>query len=228
MKPGRWSRLLRGLLGTLLTLLLGLALLFALGNHWVVNNSEAYVFSNWAQLPENDVGLVFGTSPYTRGGQANPHFRGRIVAAAELYRLGKVRHLIVSGANPDARYNEPRKMWQALTAEGVPAEAITMDFAGLRTLDSVVRAQRVFGLTRVTLITQEYHAYRAVFIGKKLHMQPVAYAAPGEGAGPEFRPYLRELLARVQAILDLFLLETQPKFLGEPQALPLPAADPPP
>lgn len=216
-----WRLVLRGFSRAVLLSGAAVVLLVLLGNAWVVNNSEAYVYRNWAQLPENDVGLVFGTSPYTREGAANPHFRGRIDAAVELYKLGKVRHLLVSGSNPDISYNEPRKMWQALTAGGVPPEAISMDFAGLRTFDSMARAQQVFGLSRVTLITQDYHAYRAVFIGKKMHMQPVAYAAPGEESGPAFRPFLREVMARIQAILDIFLLETRPKFLGPPEVLPI-------
>jgi len=221
VKPLPWRAALRGCWRALLGLTVLAAVLAAVGNKWVVNNSKAYVYSNWAQLPANDVGLVFGTSPYTREGAPNPHFKGRIAAAVELYQLGKVKHLLVSGANPDASYNEPRKMWQALTAAGVPAAAISMDFAGLRTFDSMARAQQVFGLTQVTLITQEYHAYRAVFIGKKLGMQPVAYAAPGEESGPAFRPFAREVFARVQAILDIFLLETRPKFLGAPEVLPI-------
>jgi len=195
-------------------------MLVVLGNVWVVNNTEAYLYTNFAALPENEVGLVFGTSPFTAGGKANPHFTGRITAAVELYQLGRVKHLIVSGANPDASYNEPRRMWQALTDAGVPAQAITMDFAGLRTFDSVARAKLVFGLSRVTLITQDYHAYRALFIAKKLGMNPVAYAPAGEVAGPAFRPYAREVAARVWAILDLYLFDTAPRFVGEPVPLP--------
>lgn len=199
----------------------GAVLIVVLGNAWVVNNTEAYLYTNFAALPENEVGLVLGTSPYTRDGGPNPHFAGRIAAAVELYQLGRVKHLIVSGANPDASYNEPRRMWQALTAAGVPAQAITMDFAGLRTFDSVARAQRVFGLQRFTLITQDYHAYRALFIARKLGMSPVAYAPAGEGSGPAFKPYLREVAARVWAILDLYVFNTAPKFTGEPVPLPL-------
>ncbi|HEX4871319.1 MAG TPA: ElyC/SanA/YdcF family protein [Nevskiaceae bacterium] len=208
--------------------LLGLAALFALlCNRWVINSTDAYVYTSWALLPENEVGLVLGTSPYTREGADNPHFRGRIQAAVELYQIGKVKHLVVSGANPDATYNEPRQMWRALTEAGVPASAITMDFAGLRTLDSVARAQAVFGLERVTVITQEYHAYRAVFIGKKMGLKIAAYAAPGPDSGPTFRPYAREVFARVKAVLDLFFLDTRPKFLGEQQPIQLsPEAEP--
>ncbi len=205
---------------SLQALVVVLVLLVVLGNLWVINNTEAYLYTNFAALPENEVGLVLGTSPYTSDGGPNPHFAGRISAAVELYQLGRVKHLIVSGANPDASYNEPRRMWQALTAAGVPAQAITMDFAGLRTFDSVARAKLVFGLDRVTLITQDYNAYRALFIAKKLGMTPVAYAPAGESSGPAFRPYVREVAARVWAILDLYLLDTSPKFVGEPVPLP--------
>ena len=201
-------------------LVLGGTALVVLGNVWVVNNTEAYLYTNFAALPENEVGLVLGTSPFTSGGEANPHFAGRVAAAVELYQLGRIKHLIVSGANPDASYNEPRRMWQALTAAGVPSQAITLDFAGFRTFDSMARAKLVFGLTRLTVITQDYHAYRALFIGKKLGMSPVAYAPAGESSGPAFKPYVREVAARVWAILDLFLLDTAPRFVGEPVPLP--------
>ncbi len=184
-------------------------------NHWVINNSYSYVYTNWSLLPENNVGLVLGTSPYTRDGQPNPQFQGRVDAAAQLYQLGKVKHLLVSGANPDKSYNEPRAMWQALIKLGVPQSAITMDFAGFRTFDSIARAQLVFGINRLTVITQQYHAYRAVFIGKKLHIGMVAYAAPGGAAlGMFSRTRIREVLARVKAVLDIFLLDTEPKFTG--------------
>lgn len=223
--PAPWkTRLLTAARRSFKGLALLLLLSVVLGNVWVVNNTEAYLFTNWAALPENEVGLVLGTGVGTGAGAPNPHFEGRIAAAVELYQLGRVKHLIVSGANPSASYNEPRRMWQALTAAGVPAQAITMDFAGLRTFDSVARAKLVFGLSRVTLITQDYHAYRALFIAKKLGLDPVAYAPAGESSGPAFRPYVREVAARVWAILDLYLLDTAPKFIGEP--VPLPSAEP--
>ena len=210
-----WTR--RRIRRGLLTAALVLAGLTVLLNHWVINNTDAYVYHDWALLPENDVGLVLGTSPYTRNGGRNPQFYGRIEAAVQLYQLGKVKHLIVSGANPDSTYNEPRQMWRELTRLGVPSQAITMDFAGFRTFDSIARAQAVFGLNSITVITQEYHAYRAVFIGKKLHMQIVAYCAPGDDEGVPLRLAVREWFARVKSILDIYLLDTEPKFLGEPE-----------
>lgn len=193
---------------------IGLTALFVLlCNRWVINSTDDYIYDDWALLPDNEVGVVLGTSNYTREGSENPFFYGRVQAAAELYKLGKLRHLIVSGANPDSSYNEPRKMWQELVKLGVPSDRITMDFAGFRTLDSVARMQEVFGLERGTIITQEFHAYRAVFLGRKMQMQVVAYSP---SPGRSLRNNAREVFARVKAILDLFLLRTEPKFLGEP------------
>lgn len=202
--------------------------LMLLINNWVVNNSEAYVYSNWSLLPDNEVGLVLGCSPYARNGRPNPQFYGRIEAAVQLYQLGKIKKIIVSGANPDSTYNEPRQMWRELTKAGIPSQAITMDFAGVRTFDSVSRAQAVFNLERMTIITQEYHAYRAVFIAKKLGIRVVGYSATSDSIGVFSRTYLREVFARVKAVLDLYVLSTEPKFLGGPEAVNAVPDEPPP
>lgn len=193
--------------------------LVALINNWVVNNSEAYVYSNWSLLPDNDVGLVLGTSPFTRSGKPNPQFYGRIEAAVQLYQLGKIKKIIVSGANPDSTYNEPRQMWRELTKAGIPSQAITMDFAGVRTFDSISRAKAVFNLEQMTVITQEYHAYRAVFIAKKLNIRVAGYAATSDNIGMFSRTYIREVFARVKAVLDLYVLSTEPKFLGSREVI---------
>jgi len=216
MKRSLRRRLRRGLQITAVLVVV----LIALINNWVINNSEAYVYGNWSLLPDNDVGLVLGTSPYTRGGKPNPQFYGRIEAAVQLYQLGKIKHLIVSGANPDSTYNEPRQMWRELTKAGIPSQVITMDFAGFRTFDSITRAQAVFNLDRITVITQQYHAYRAVFIAKKLHIRVVGYAAASDEIGVFSRTYWREVFARVKAVLDIYLLNTAPKFIGEQQPIP--------
>lgn len=196
------------------------AVLSLLGQRWVVNSSEAYVYSSYALLPDNDVGVVLGTSPNLSTGRANPHFEGRIKAAVQLYHLGKVRHLIVSGYNPDPSYNEPKKMRQALIDRGVPASVITMDYGGVRTLDSIVRANTIFGARHFTVITQSYHANRAVFIGKKLKLDVSAYIAPlDESPIYTFKVWIREYFAQQRAILDLFFWNTQPRFGGKEEPL---------
>ncbi len=224
MKP--WTR--RLLRRWLITGFFAIALIVLLANRWVINSTDAYIYKDWALLPDSEVGVVLGTSKYMENGQPSPEFRGRIQTAADLYKNGKLKHLIVSGANPDETYNEPRAMRRELVKLGVPDKAITMDFAGFRTLDSIVRAEAIFGLRRFTIITQRYHSYRAVFIGRKLGLKVVAFIAPATtdgGYGSRNPP--REVLARVKAVLDIFLLSTEPKFLGQPEHIELNPDAPP-
>lgn len=200
--------------------LIGLAVaLLLLGSLWVEQSTQPYVFAGIEGLPANDVGLLLGTSPYSRKGNENVLFQHRIDAAAALYRAGKIRHVLASGSNPDETYNEPRKMFYALVAAGVPAEAITLDFAGFRTLDSVIRAQAVFKLEKYTVISQRFHVHRAVFIARHHGIDAIAYAPPETKDRQRRRQLVRETLARANAILDMFLLETQPRFLGQPEKI---------
>jgi len=203
---------------------LGFVLFVTLCNRWIINSSDAYLYTDWALLPDNDVGIVLGTSPYAADGEPSAFFQGRIRAAAELYKLGKIKVLIVSGANPDSTYNEPRKMLQALIKAGVPPTAIKMDFAGFRTLDSMVRAQAVWGLSRFTVITQRNHSYRAVFLARKIGAHAVGFVAPLGLEGNEMgrRNPTREIFARAKAVLDIAVLNTQPKFLGTPESIEIP------
>lgn len=198
----------------------GFALIVLGANRWVINSTNSYLYTNWALLPENDVGLVMGTSPYRSDGKSSAEFYGRMRAAAQLYQLGKVKHLIVSGANPDSTYNEPRQMLRELVRLGVPESDITMDFAGFRTLDSITRADLVFGLKRFTIITTRYHAWRSLFIARKLDIDAVAFAAPIDVTGDlgKRNPW-REILARTLAVFDVIFLGTEPTVQSDPQQI---------
>ena len=202
MNPRLKRRLKRGLgWGALAAVVV-----IVLANRWVINSTDSQLYRDSSLMPDNEVGLVLGCSPYARTGVPSQQFHGRIEAAAELYRLGKVRRLILSGANPDARYNEPKKMREALLEKGVPSEAMVMDFAGDSTYDSITRAKLVFGLTQVTIITQRYHSYRAVFLARKTGIRAVAYVAPlSVNAGMGSRNPPREVLARVLAVFDVVI-----------------------
>lgn len=177
-----------------------------LSNRWVINSTDAQLYRDSALMPENEIGLVLGCSPFVPGGKPSPQFHGRMQAAAELYRLGKVRRLILSGANPDQRYNEPKKMREALLELGVPSDAMVLDFAGDSTFESITRAREVFGLSSLTVITQRYHTYRAVFLARKTGLHAVAYIAPlADNGGMGMRNPPREVFARVLAVLDVLV-----------------------
>ncbi len=141
-----------------------------------------------------NVALVLGTRRTTPDGRwSNPHFAHRIEAAAALYRAGKVKRLLVSGDNHVRGYDEPSDMRDALVAAGVPAQAIALDYAGFRTLDSVVRAKEVFGQTSLVVVSEQFHNYRAVFICRHFGIDAVAYSAEPVSLHVSAWPAFREV-----------------------------------
>lgn len=195
---------------------LGLVLLLALAaNAWIIDSTQARIHDHMDRVGHHAVALVLGTSPYTSSGVPNLLFKHRMLAAAELYAHGKVAHILVSGANP-GYYNEPQEMYQALRRLGVPHDAITLDFAGYRTFDSIVRSKRVFGLQSYIIVSQRYHDYRALFTAAHEGMEAVAYVRSEEDLRQPFWTELREYFARVEAVLDLFVWQARPRYLGPP------------
>jgi SanA protein len=198
--------------------LCGLAIAFVAGaNLWVLRSARSRIYTNITRLPHNDVAMVLGTSKYNSDGHSeNPFFRGRMNTAARLYREGKVKHLLVSGDNTDATYDEPTWMRDALIQRGVPRAAITMDCAGFRTRDSMARANAVFGLKRFTIVTDDFHLSRAVFLAR-------SYGLDVAGFPSERVPYwwskkvrTRELASRTVAWLEVYILHTKPRYYGPP------------
>lgn len=177
------------------------------------------VFDSVDALPYRRIGIVLGTAPYASAGRKNDYYTARIEAAADLYHRGKVGRLIVSGANPSPYYNEPRFMKADLVNLGVPESSIVLDFAGVRTLDSVIRAHKVFGQDAFTVVSQRFHLLRAVYIGRRRGLDVVGYAAADPTTFTRLKARLREYGARVQALLDIWVFDTQPQFPGEKAAI---------
>ncbi len=193
--------------------------LMLLSDHICRSAASGKIFRAVETIPTNDVALVLGTSKKTSRGNPNLHFTQRIEAAAALFKSGKVLHLLVSGDNSVKDYDEPSDMRDALVASGVPKEAITCDYAGFRTLDSIVRAKSVFGLTNFTIVTEEFHCPRSVWIARRHGLDVVAFAAPDLSARWSARVKMREALARVWCAVDLYVVNRQPKFSGPPEKI---------
>ncbi len=209
-------RLLKKIL--LFTVLIIVAFFF-LSNIWVVQSTKENVFYDSTALPNHRVGLVLGTSHRLISGKPNPFFEKRIEMAASLYNSGKVDNFILSGDNRSIYYNEPIEMQKALIKLGVPATAITLDYAGLRTLDSIVRSKEIFGQNKLIIITQPFHSYRALFIGNYYGIDAVAMVADEPGLESSLKVLIREYFARSKAVLDLYILNTSPRFLGQKEDL---------
>ncbi|GAB4332846.1 MAG: hypothetical protein OHK0038_08730 [Flammeovirgaceae bacterium] len=189
--------------------------------YWGIDSfSEPYIYHRIEQLPENEVGLVLGTSKYIKGKMLNPYFKNRIDAASSLYKAGKIKFIIVSGDNSTLSYNEPRDMQKALIEAGIPKEVIYLDYAGFRTLDSIIRCKKVFGQDKFTIISQDFHNKRAIYISRMSGIQAVAYNAKGvSNKDMSFRIKAREVFARIKALIDIHITKQQPKFLGDKIAI---------
>jgi SanA protein len=181
--------------------------------------SRGRLFNEVAAVPPTQVGLVFGTSDRANG-RENLYFRYRIDAAVRLWKAGKLKTLIVSGDNRSRYYNEPEKMKQALSERGIPAERIVCDYAGLRTLDSVVRAKEVFGAVSILFISQRFQNERAIYLAKANGIKAYGFNAQDVATQAGLKTQIREVGARVKMWLDVNLLNTQPIYLGEPVKLP--------
>ena len=190
-------------------------------NYWIIQSTKTQLYTDLTKIPYRKVGLVLGASKQTSRGTPNLYFKFRMQAAYQLYKAHKVQYLLVSGDNHIKGYDEPSDMREALILLGVPDSCIVLDYAGFRTLDSVVRCDEVFGEDSVTIISQEFHNQRAVFIANASRISAsnkinaIAFNAQEVNKHYSFKTRIREYFARVKCVLDIYILGTSPKFLGE-------------
>ena len=195
-------------------------MLLALGNYWVNARSNAFIHEDVSDIPKTRVAMVLGTARYTVRGTQNLYFVYRMEAAARLYHSGKVDKILVSGDNGTTSYDEPSEMRASLIERGVPAKDIVLDYAGFRTLDSVVRTQKVFGQDEFVIVSQRFHLQRAIFIARSKGIKATGYKAKDPALrATRMKVHAREFLARGKAILDCYILGTQPKFLGKKELI---------
>jgi SanA protein len=186
--------------------------------------SAGKLYSNAGEVPHRHVGLVLGCSRQMGNGTPNPFFAARIRAATELYQAGKIDYFLVSGDNHTRGYDEATAMRDGLLQAGVPSDRIYSDCAGFRTLDSIVRARDVFGLNQFTVISQEFHNQRAIFLARHNGVDAIGYNAADADLGDVSGTHRREKFAELKAVLDVYLLRTKPHFGGSRVAI---GADPP-
>jgi SanA protein len=198
---------------TLLALVVGALCLPVLADVYISLETKERVYRDVGAIERKRAALVLGTSKYASG-RNNLYYEYRLDAVAELWDNRKIDAVLVSGDNSRSDYNEPRLMKQDLVARGIPAKYIAMDYAGLRTLDSVVRASSVFMLDDFIVVSQPFHCQRALYIADAKQIRAIAYGARPIGGALGAKVRLRETLARSKAVLDLHLLNVQPRYLG--------------
>lgn len=182
-------------------------------NYLVIRETRSALYSDISSVPYNSVGVLLGTSKYSRLGGENDHYRLRLDAAYRLFTAGKIDYILISGDNSTRYYDEPSTMRRDLIKLGIPLDRIYRDYAGFRTLDSVLRARYVFNLQHFTIISQASHNRRALYIALNRNIDAIAFNA-GDGKDSDFNNKAREVMARVLAVMETHLLNTGPRFLG--------------
>lgn len=194
---------------------LGISVLFVWwANHKIETETKNFVSYDIQKLPNEKVGLLLGTSKILKSGWKNLYFFNRIDAAEQLYKSGKIKYILISGDNSTKDYSEPEDMQAELLKRGIPANKIVLDFAGFRTLDSVVRAKEIFGQNSFIIISQKFHNERAVFLAQHYGIKAYGFNAKDVNKYFGFKTKVREYFARAKVFVD-FLLGVEPKFGGE-------------
>lgn len=197
-----------------------LTVLLIFSNNLVNKSAKGLTFDSIRDIPAMPTAVVFGTGKWARGGGQNLYFKYRMDAVVKLFNAGKIKYIIVSGDNSKAEHNETRDMKKSLIEMGIPEENIIEDFAGFRTLDSVIRAKEVFGRDSIMFISQKFQNQRAIFIGKNHDIYGLGFNAQEVPKGYSALTDTREYFARVKAVLDVYLLDMMPKFYKDKEVFP--------
>ena len=190
-----------------------------IANTVIEKSAVGRTFSSVDSIPHHKVGLVLGTSKFLQNGTVNLYYKYRVDATVALYKTGKIDYVIVSGDNSTKEYDEPSTFKEDLIKGGIPEERIYLDYAGFRTLDSVVRVKEIFGQESVVIISQQFHNERAIYLAEHYRIKAIGYNAKNVSKHYGFKSNLREYLARTKVFIDI-LLGVQPKFLGEKIVIP--------
>lgn len=206
---------------TLFFTILSLFVFFSTLTYFYISHySKPFIFNDINLISKNKVGLTLGTSPVTASGDASQFFITRMQAAKELKDNNKIEYILVSGDNRSVSYNEPKYMRNYLLKLGVESGIIIPDYAGRRTLDSVLRSYEIFNQNSITVISQKFHNERAIFIARKNGINAIAFDAKDpypnnfKNLYRNLITYTREIVARDVAIFD-FIFNKRPEILGE-------------
>lgn len=174
--------------------------------HWSIRSRPPFLITKsdyYWELPKHCVPVILISISGTR-----------IQATVALFKARKIDAIVISGDNSREGYNEPEDMQAELLKEGIPKNKIYLDYAGFRTLDSVVRMEKIFAQSSFTVISQDFHNRRAIYIAQARDLQVVGFNAEDVNAYSGFKTQLREKFARVKLFLDLYTNKS-PKYLGE-------------
>ncbi|MDM7923396.1 MAG: ElyC/SanA/YdcF family protein [Pyrinomonadaceae bacterium] len=166
-------------------------------NRQVGSYSAERVYDDVQSLPaDHRVAIVLGAR--VRNGEPSDMLYDRVLTGADLYKAGKTRKLLMSGGD-----DEPEVMKRLAVEFGVPESDVILDDLGTRTYESCIRAKQVFGLTSVTIVTQDFHLPRSIYLCQNLGVDSIGVNAKRRDYQAEGFGRNREYLSRVRAWYDV-------------------------
>lgn len=197
-------------------LCLGLAAIFAVVavNLTVCGVADKYILTSEeaAELEGIDCILVLGCYVHTDGTPSHM-LEDRLKRGVELYNMGAVDKLLMSGDHGRTNYDEVAAMKMFAVEKGIASEKVFMDHAGFSTYESMYRAKEIFQAEKIIIVTQKYHLYRAVHNARQLGIDAYGVAADYREYSGQFMRDVREVLARVKDYV-VCLYKPEPTYLG--------------
>jgi len=182
-------------------------------NYYVKSSTKKNIHYSLKRFPKNDVGIIFGAG--INGDQPSKYLKDRLDAGILLYKAKRINKILLSGDNGREEYDELTVMKNYCFRNGVDTTKIFIDYAGFDTYSTMYRAKHIFKIKKATLISQEYHLNRAIYIGQKLGIKSVGYSAnKGEYRGYKYVTF-REYLSIFKSFFDV-LRNREPRFSGNP------------
>lgn len=193
-------------------IILGIIAVFGI-NQYVKSVANKNIIQEVEKANKSDAILVLGCQ-VMEDGSLSLMLKDRLDKAVELYKQGIAEKIIVSGDHGREQYDEVNAMKSYLIENEIPSENIFMDHAGFSTYESLYRADYIFKVEKLTVVTQEYHLYRAVYIGNKLGIETYGVPAAKTAYYGQTSREIREILARDKDFVKC-IFKSKPTYLGE-------------
>lgn len=197
----------------IIVILILVIIVFSINTYVVINSQNKIITREEAKMLNNiDCIIVLGAGIW--GDNPSPMLQDRLDEAIELYKENVSLKIIMSGDHGSKDYDEVNIMKNYAIEKGIPSENIFMDHAGFSSYESMYRAKEIFEAKKVIVVTQKYHLFRVLYIGKKLGLEVYGVNSdPRSYVGAVYRE-CREVLARNKDFFQC-IFKTKPTYLGE-------------
>ena len=212
MKEGVKKKFKKYFKKVILICVIGAGIIFVV-NWYILKSTKSQIFYEQDKLSEKQTALLLGARVYSDG-RLSHIMQDRAETAIEIYKMGKVDKILISGDHGTSEYDEVNTIKDYLLKKGVKSEDVFTDHAGFDTYDSVYRARDIFEVDSMIIVTQKFHLPRAVYIANSLGVESVGIVADKRRYVDKERNMIRESISRVKALLNV-IFKAQPKFLGE-------------